>query len=143
MEATQSAASGFRPYSLRMLALGQSPRSTQSDDRHRKRLDFPDAEAVADDAAAIHVTALLPRRRILRFESACRRSTHAGHRPHRLTEVLPLLYLHGLSSSDFGPALEEFLGTSRGLSAAIITRLTRDWQDEAAAFNQRSLADAD
>jgi hypothetical protein len=57
--------------------------------------------------------------------------------------VLPLLYLHGLSSSDFGPALEEFLGTSRGLSAAIITRLTRDWQDEAAAFNQRSLADAD
>jgi hypothetical protein len=42
-----------------------------------------------------------------------------------------------LSSSDFGPALEEFLGTSHGLSAATITRLTRDWQDEAAAFNQR------
>jgi transposase-like protein len=61
----------------------------------------------------------------------------------RLAEVLPLLYLHGLSSSDFGPALEEFLGTSHGLSAATITRLTRDWQDEAAAFNQRSLADAD
>ena len=57
--------------------------------------------------------------------------------------MLPLLYLHGLSSSDFGPALEEFLGISRGLSAATITRLTRDWQDEAAAFNQRSLADAD
>ena len=61
----------------------------------------------------------------------------------RVAEVLPLLYLHGLSSSDFGPALEEFLGTSHGLSAATITRLTRDWQDEAAAFNQRSLADAD
>jgi putative transposase len=60
-----------------------------------------------------------------------------------VAEVLPLLYLHGLSSSDFGPALEEFLGTSHGLSAATITRLTRDWQDEAAAFNQRSLADAD
>jgi putative transposase len=48
----------------------------------------------------------------------------------RVAEVSPLLYLHGLSSSDFGPALEEFLGTSHGLSAATITRLTRDWQDE-------------
>jgi cytochrome P450 len=27
--------------------------------------------------------------------------------------VLPLLYLHGLSSSDFGPALEQFLGCER------------------------------
>jgi hypothetical protein len=44
--------------------------------------------------------------------------------------VLPLLYLHGLSSSDFGPALTQFLGTSHGLSAATITRLTKDWQDE-------------
>jgi hypothetical protein len=33
----------------------------------------------------------------------------------QMTEVLPLLYLHGLSTSDFGPALEQFLGS--GLSA--------------------------
>ena len=46
----------------------------------------------------------------------------------RVAEVLPLLYLHGLSSSDFGPALTQFLGTSHGLSAATITRLTKDWQ---------------
>jgi hypothetical protein len=31
----------------------------------------------------------------------------------RVAEVLPLLYLHGLSSSDFGPALEHFLGTEQ------------------------------
>lgn len=61
----------------------------------------------------------------------------------RVAEVLPLLYLHGLSSGDFGPALEQFLGTSHGLSAATITRLTKDWQDEAAAFNKRSLAGTD
>ena len=42
----------------------------------------------------------------------------------KLAEVLPLLYLHGLSSLDFGPALEQFLGTGAGLSAATITRLT-------------------
>jgi putative transposase len=39
--------------------------------------------------------------------------------------------------------LEQFLGTSHGLSAATITRLTKDWQNEAAAFNKRSLKDTD
>ena len=57
--------------------------------------------------------------------------------------MLSLLYLHGLSSSDFGPALEQFLGTSTGLSPATIIRLSKDWQDEATAFNQRSLAGTD
>ena len=61
----------------------------------------------------------------------------------RVAEVLPLLYLHGLSSSDFGPALEQFLGSDQGLSPATITRLTAQWQDEAAAFASRSLAGSD
>jgi putative transposase len=61
----------------------------------------------------------------------------------KVAEVLPLLYLHGLSSSDFGPALEQFLGTGAGLSAATVTRLTTQWQDEAAAFTTRSLAGTD
>jgi putative transposase len=61
----------------------------------------------------------------------------------RVAEVVPLLYLHGLSSSDFGPALTQFLGTSHGLSAATITRLTKDWQDEATTSNKRSLAGTD
>jgi putative transposase len=61
----------------------------------------------------------------------------------RVAEVLPLLYLHGLSSSDFGPALEQFLGSDQGLSAATITRLTAQWQDEARAFGARSLGGTD
>jgi len=61
----------------------------------------------------------------------------------QVAEVLPLLYLHGLSSSDFGPALEQFLGSSAGLSPATITRLTGQWQDESRSFNERSLADTD
>jgi transposase-like protein len=61
----------------------------------------------------------------------------------KVTEVLPLLYLHGLSSKDFGPALEDFLGTDTGLSAATITRLTVQWQDEARAFNERDLSAVD
>ena len=61
----------------------------------------------------------------------------------QLAEVLPLLYLHGLSTSDFTPALEQFLGTGAGLSASVITRLTTQWQGEAKAFNERSLHDTD
>ncbi|MEP7180344.1 MAG: IS256 family transposase [Pseudonocardiales bacterium] len=61
----------------------------------------------------------------------------------RVAEVLPLLYLHGLSTSDFAPALEQFLGSGAGLSAATINRLTTQWQDEAGAFGKRSLAEVD
>jgi len=56
----------------------------------------------------------------------------------QVAEVLPLLYLHGLSSSDFAPALGQFCGSTAGLAPATITRLTAQWQDDAAAFNQRS-----
>ncbi|WP_081230400.1 IS256-like element IS666 family transposase, partial [Mycobacterium avium] len=61
----------------------------------------------------------------------------------QMTEVLPLLYLHGLSTSDFGPALEQFLGSGAGLSATTITRLTAQWQDEAKAFGERDLSGTD
>jgi transposase-like protein len=76
-----------------------------------------------------------------RFSSAilppwCRKSP-------KVAELLPLLYLHGLSSQDFAPALEQFLGTSAGLSAAVITRLTVQWQDEAKTFAARDLSGVD
>lgn len=61
----------------------------------------------------------------------------------KISEVLPLLYLHGLSSGDFVPALEQFLGGTTGLSAATVTRLTKQWQDDHAAFCDRDLSDRD
>ncbi|MCW2685342.1 MAG: transposase, partial [Mycobacterium sp.] len=61
----------------------------------------------------------------------------------QMTEVLPLLYLHGLSTGDFGAALEQFLGSGAGLSAASITRLTAQWQDEAKGFGERDLSGTD
>lgn len=57
--------------------------------------------------------------------------------------VLPLLYLHGLSSQDFGPALGQFLGSAKGLSAATITKLTQTWQAEQQAFAARDLSGVD
>lgn len=61
----------------------------------------------------------------------------------QMSEVLPLLYLHGLSTSDFTPALEQFLGSGAGLSASTITRLTSQWQDEAKTFAGRDLSGTD
>lgn len=76
-----------------------------------------------------------------RFRSAilppwCRRSPKVG-------EVLPLLYLHGLSSKDFVPALEKFFGSKAGLSASVVTRLTTTWQEEQRRFAERDLAGVD
>jgi putative transposase len=61
----------------------------------------------------------------------------------KVAEVLPLMYLHGMSSGDFAPALEEFFGSAAGLSASVITRLTIDWQREREQFARRSLKDTD
>ena len=61
----------------------------------------------------------------------------------QVSEVLPLLYLHGLSSQDFVPALGQFLGSSSGLSGPVITRLTSQWTDEAKAFAARDLSAID
>jgi len=61
----------------------------------------------------------------------------------KITEVLPLLYLHGLSSGDFVPALGQFLGSASGLPAAVITRLTETWKAGQRAFAARDLSGAD
>jgi transposase-like protein len=61
----------------------------------------------------------------------------------KITDVLPLLYLHGLSSGDFVPALGQFPGSAAGLSAAVITRLTETWKAGQRAFAARDLSGAD
>src|SRR5215216_3272835 len=61
----------------------------------------------------------------------------------KVAEVLPLLYLHGLSTGDFVPALEAFFGSAAGLSAPVITRLLAQWQADYQAFCQRDLSERD
>jgi transposase-like protein len=58
-------------------------------------------------------------------------------------EVLPLLYLHGLSGGGFVPAPGQFPGWHAGLSSSAVTRLTGQPKDEAAAFMARDLAGVD
>jgi hypothetical protein len=52
--------------------------------------------------------------------------------------------LHALAAGiDFVPALEQFLGSSPGLSPATVTRLTAQWQADHQAFGERDLSDSD
>jgi putative transposase len=54
--------------------------------------------------------------------------------------VLPVLYLRGLSTGDFRPALEQLLGEdAAGLSPSTISRLCKDWEAEHQRFRTRSL----
>jgi putative transposase len=65
-------------------------------------------------------------------------------RSPKVTEVLPLLYLHGLSTGDFSEALSSLLGDdAAGLSSSAVTRLCGAWQEEYRRWRTRSLADRD
>lgn len=62
----------------------------------------------------------------------------------KVTEVLPILYLRGLSTGDFQEALPVLLGEAAGgLSPTTITRLTASWEAEYHAWRRRDLHDAD
>ncbi len=61
----------------------------------------------------------------------------------KVSEVLPLLYLRGLSTGDFLPALSSFFGSGAGLSASTVGRLTEAWQAEHKRWRQRSLGGVD
>jgi transposase-like protein len=66
-----------------------------------------------------------------------------ARRSPKVADVLPVLYLRGLSTGDFAPALEEFFNGDVGLSASSITRLVATWDDEYQAFESRHLTDSE
>lgn len=62
-------------------------------------------------------------------------------RSKSISEMLPVLYLKGLSTGDFGEALEALLGKeARGLSSSTISRLKQCWEAEYRAWNDRDLS---
>jgi transposase-like protein len=65
-------------------------------------------------------------------------------RSPKVAEVLPILYLRGLSTGDFKEGLAALLGDeASGLSPTTITRLTAAWQEEYEAYQKRDLSDRD
>lgn len=58
----------------------------------------------------------------------------------RMEEVLPWLYLKGISTGDFQEALHALLGNdAKGLSASTISRCKRVWEEEHETWSRRSL----
>jgi putative transposase len=58
-----------------------------------------------------------------------------------IEELIPWLYLKGVSTGDFSEALAALLGPqAKGLSAATVTRLKAVWAEEYATWSKRSLA---
>ena len=65
-------------------------------------------------------------------------------RSQNVSELLPVLYLRGLSTGDFREALPTLLGdNASGLSPSAITRLVAAWSEERSAWKKRSLCDRD
>ncbi len=59
-----------------------------------------------------------------------------------IEDLIPWLYLKGVSTGDFSEALAALLGeNAKGLSATTVTRLKKVWEDEYQEWNKRSLAD--
>ena len=64
-----------------------------------------------------------------------------ARRSKSLEVLLPILYLRGISTGDFGVALSALLGKDApGLSASTIARLKETWSEEHATWSQRDLS---
>ncbi len=63
-------------------------------------------------------------------------------RTKSLDELIPWLYLRGISTGDFTEALQALLGPqAKGLSATNIVRLKESWQQEWKGWSKQSLAE--
>jgi putative transposase len=64
-----------------------------------------------------------------------------ARRSPKVSEVIPILYLRGLSTGDFRPALEGLLGEdAAGLSASTVSRLCKEWEAHHDRFRGRLLS---
>lgn len=107
------------------------------------------ARKVTLGAGTVEIRA--PRVNDRRLDEEGRRQRFTSHilppymrRSPKVDEALPVLYLRGLSTGDFRPALQVLLGEdASGLSATSISRLTAQWETEYERFRRRPLAKKD
>jgi putative transposase len=127
-------------------------------ERHRAKRDEPGHALVVRNgrAATRRVTLGTGTVELQALRINDRRRDKQGHRQHftshilppfmrrspKVAEVLPpILYLRGLATGDFRPALEELLGAeAAGSSPTTITRLTAGWEREYQEFRGRDFS---
>ena len=63
------------------------------------------------------------------------------NRTRKVAELIPELYLHGLSEGDFDLALRGLLGEDAPVAASTVARLKSKWNDELAQWRSRPLDD--
>ncbi len=62
-------------------------------------------------------------------------------RTDSIEELIPWLYLKGISTGDFSEALQALVGErAKGLSANVVVRLKEQWSDEYEAWSKRDLS---
>jgi transposase-like protein len=62
-------------------------------------------------------------------------------RTDKIEELIPWLYLKGVSTGDFGEALQSLLGpNANGLSPNVVVRLKEQWGEEYDEWNRRDLS---
>ena len=115
----------------RTILTGVGPVAVTQPRVHDRRISGTDEDGQAIDAAG---------RAVERFRSSILppylRKTKA------IEELIPWLYLKGVSTGDFTEALQALVGPQAGgLSATTITRLIGTWQKDYDAWSQRSLQD--
>lgn len=62
-------------------------------------------------------------------------------RTNEVNDLLPELYLHGLSCGDFDLALRGLLGDDAPISASTVARLKEKWHSELSAWKSRDLSE--
>jgi putative transposase len=139
---------------LRMLMAGLETEVHDHIERHRHLVDAAGHRLVVRNGKAAERT-LVTGAGALKVRAPRVHDRREGHRfssyilpkyarqSPKVGDVLPVLYLRGLSTGDFAPALTEFFGSDVGLSASSITRLIETWSDEYTGFNQRDLSGSD
>lgn len=87
------------------------------------------------------VTLRRPRARGLESRFVSRILPLFKRRSRQVGDLLPKLYLHGLSLGDFELAVRGLLGEEAPLSVSTMSRLRGKWEVEYSAWRDRSLAD--
>jgi putative transposase len=108
------------------------------------RNGYRDEREIATGAGALKIRQprVRDRRGAERFTSSI--LPRYARRSPSIEVLIPVLYLKGISTNDFGEALEAILGqNAKGLSPATITRLIEVWQSEYRLWQQRDLSGMD